>query len=41
MDWVISTAGTIAARQEELKGYRITYAPELLRHFTAVFEPIK
>jgi tryptophanase len=23
-----------------LPGYRITYAPELLRHFTARFEPI-
>jgi tryptophanase len=40
MDWVIQTAGRIAARKEELRGYRITYAPELLRHFTAVFEPI-
>lgn len=41
MDWVVKAAGRIAARKEELRGYRITYAPELLRHFTAVFEPIK
>jgi tryptophanase len=41
MDWVIKTAKAIAARKESLKGYRITYAPELLRHFTAVFEPIQ
>jgi tryptophanase len=41
MDWVIKTAGAIVARKEELRGYRITYAPELLRHFTAVFEPIQ
>jgi tryptophanase len=24
-----------------MKGYRITYAPPLLRHFTAQFEPIE
>jgi tryptophanase len=41
MDWVVEAAGRIAARKEELPGYRITYAPELLRHFTAVFEPIQ
>jgi tryptophanase len=41
MDWVVEAAGRIAARKEELPGYRITYAPELLRHFTAVFEPVQ
>ena len=41
LDWVVKTAGAIAARKEKLRGYRITYSPELLRHFTAVFEPIK
>jgi tryptophanase len=41
MDWVIGTAGAIVTRKDELRGYRITYAPELLRHFTAVFEPIQ
>ena len=40
LDWVVKTVGAIAARKEELRGYRITYAPELLRHFTAVFEPV-
>jgi tryptophanase len=40
MDWVVEAAARIATRKEELRGYRITYAPELLRHFTAVFEPI-
>ncbi len=40
MDWVVETARRIAGRKDELSGYRITYAPELLRHFTAVFEPI-
>jgi tryptophanase len=41
MDWVVEAAGRIADRKDELPGYRITYAPELLRHFTAVFEPIR
>jgi tryptophanase len=41
MDWVVEAAGRIATRKDELPGYRITYAPELLRHFTAVFEPIR
>jgi tryptophanase len=26
--------------KEELHGYRITKAPAVLRHFTAVFEPL-
>jgi tryptophanase len=40
IDWVIKSAAAIAQRKDELGGYRITYAPELLRHFTAVFEPV-
>jgi hypothetical protein len=27
-------------RAGELRGYKFTYAPELLRHFTARFEPL-
>ena len=30
----------IAARREQVRGYHFTYAPELLRHFTARFQPI-
>ena len=30
----------LAQKRSSLKGYRITYAPELLRHFTARFEPL-
>jgi tryptophanase len=41
MDWVIEAAGRIAERKDDLRGYHITYAPQLLRHFTAVFEPIQ
>jgi len=40
MDFVVQTLAHIAERKDSLRGYRITYAPELLRHFTARFEPL-
>lgn len=40
LDYVAQTLGHIAKRAEEYQGYRITYAPELMRHFTAQFEPL-
>ena len=40
MDYVIRTLANIKARADQIRGYRITYAPELLRHFTAKFEPL-
>jgi len=40
MDYVAETIGKIAERAIELHGYKFTYAPELLRHFTARFEPL-
>ncbi len=40
LSYVAETLGKIAQRAKKLKGYRFTYAPELLRHFTARFEPI-
>jgi tryptophanase len=40
LDFVVETMTKIAARRETLRGYRYTYAPELLRHFTARFEPL-
>ena len=39
MDYVISTAARIVERRDSIRGYRIVYAPKLLRHFTAQFEP--
>jgi tryptophanase len=39
LDYVVETLIRIKARQEQVRGYRFTYAPELLRHFTARFEP--
>jgi tryptophanase len=41
MDFVADTLGEIAAHKDTLRGYRFTYAPELLRHFTARFEPLE
>jgi len=38
--YVAQTAATIAARQSEVKGYRIVSAPTALRHFRAVLEPV-
>ena len=40
LDYVIKTLATIASRRDSLRGFRFTYAPELLRHFTARFEPL-
>ncbi len=40
LDYVVEVLAQIAAQSECLRGYRFTYAPRLLRHFTARFEPI-
>lgn len=37
-DYIIESFKAIYARREELRGFRFTYAPKLLRHFTARFE---
>lgn len=39
MDYIVKAFARIKERKDQIKGYRITYAPELLRHFTAQFEP--
>jgi len=36
---VVGTLRKIADRKDTVPGYQITYAPELLRHFTAKFAP--
>lgn len=40
LDYVAEVCARIARRREQVRGYRFTYAPELLRHFTARFEPL-
>jgi len=41
LDYVIATLKKIAVRRAAISGYRFTYAPELLRHFTAHFAPVE
>jgi len=38
LDYVAEVLGEIKAKASNMKGMRMTYAPELLRHFTAKFE---
>jgi len=40
LDYVAETLARIKERAAEIRGYKFTYAPELLRHFTARFEPL-
>jgi len=40
MDYVADCAARIKSRASSVRGYKFIYAPELLRHFTARFEPL-
>lgn len=40
LDYIAETVKKISARADTLRGYKFSYAPELLRHFTARFEPL-
>ena len=40
LDWVVDVCKKIHQTRDQLSGLRFTYAPELLRHFTAQFEPL-
>ena len=40
IDYVAEAVIGVASLRQELRGYRITRAPAVLRHFTAVFEPL-
>ncbi len=40
LDYVVETCKNVYSHREETRGLRYTYAPELLRHFTARFEPL-
>ena len=39
VDYVIEVVRAVAERAADLRGYRITYEPQQLRHFTARFAP--
>jgi tryptophanase len=39
MDYVAEIAAKIARHKDNLRGFKFTYSPEFLRHFTARFEP--
>lgn len=41
LDYVAECLKKIESRKNQIPGYRITYAPILLRHFTAKFQPIE
>ena len=40
IDYVAEAVIYVAKMKEQLRGYRITHAPSVLRHFTATFEPL-
>jgi tryptophanase len=40
IDYVAEAVIHVATMREQLRGYRITAAPKVLRHFTAAFEPL-
>lgn len=40
IDYVAEAVIEVAKGRERLRGYRMTHAPRVLRHFTAVFEPL-
>jgi tryptophanase len=40
LDYVVDVFKEIIENKETIKGYRISYQPRLLRHFTAQFEPL-
>jgi len=41
LDYVGDIIGKISEMKKSIPGFKITYSPELLRHFTARFEPVK
>jgi len=41
LDYIVDVFKEIKANKDKIHGYKIAYAPKLLRHFTATFEPIQ
>ena len=40
IDYAAEAVIQVASQKERLGGYRMTYEPSMLRHFTARFEPL-
>ena len=40
LDTIADVVARVKKRRKKVRGYRFTYAPKLLRHFTARFEPV-
>jgi tryptophanase len=40
LDYVVEVMGRINENKASLSGFRIVKAPRLMRHFSAVFEPL-
>lgn len=40
LNYIVDVVTHLADKRESLRGLKISYAPELLRHFTARFEPL-
>ncbi len=40
LDYIAETMSKIVKRADQIGGYRFTYAPQFLKHFTAKFEPL-
>ena len=40
LDYIVDTMVKIVKRADQITGYRFTYAPQFLKHFTARFEPL-
>jgi tryptophanase len=41
LDYVVETFAELLKEREQVKGYRITYQPHFLRHFTSHFEQVE
>jgi tryptophanase len=41
VDYVLEVFADLLAERDRIPGYRITWEPPYLRHFTAHFEPVR
>lgn len=41
IEFLLEVAAIVAARKEQLRGFRIVRQPEILRHFSATLAPVE